>query len=149
MKKSKKLLKIGIPLLFVVIIAGNVYFYLQYKDARDNDPNVQTQQIVDSLKRTVDVPNETPSVLTVVDKSKLKDSQIAQKSENGDKILLFQKAGQVYIYRPSTDKLVNILTIATNTPAATTPAPTEDKSQSEKTETNTSNSTNSDPKTNR
>jgi hypothetical protein len=146
MKKSNKTLKILACILFVVVIAGNVYFYLLYKNARDSDPNVQTEQIVSSLKRTVDVPNETPSVLTVVDKSKLKDSQIAQKSENGDKILLFQKAGQVYIYRPSTDKLINILSIAPSNQAATQATPTENQTQtqpeSQNTQTNQSSTTN-------
>lgn len=111
MKKSTKMLGLIIAGLFLVSLISNGYFYLKYKHARDSDPNIQTQQIVASLQRTVDVPDETPSVLTVVDKSKLKDSQIAEKAENGDKILLFQKAGEVYIYRPSTDKLINILNI--------------------------------------
>jgi hypothetical protein len=110
--KKVKISTLLLVLVIVVSAAGNFYLYHRYKDAQNKDPNIQTQRIVDSLKKTTDVPNETPSVLTVVDKSKLTDSQIAQKAENGDKILLFQKAGEVYIYRPSTDKLINILNIS-------------------------------------
>lgn len=113
--KKKTVLRTIVVLLFIATLAGNGYFYAKYKNTRDNDPNIQTERIVNTLKKSVDVPDETPSVLTVVDKSKLKDNQIAEKAENGDKILLFQKSGKVYIYRPSSDKLINILNISSNT----------------------------------
>lgn len=119
MKKIKTSTLVIVVLLAVSVVA-NVYFYTRYKNAENKDPNVQTERIVASLKKTTDVPNETPSVLTVVDKSKLADSQIAEKAENGDKILLFQKAGEVYIYRPSTDKLINILNISSPKSTANT-----------------------------
>lgn len=110
--KNKYVLITGILLLLSV--AGNAYFYFQYRNAQNDNPNIQTERIVENLKQITNVPDETPSVLTVVDKSKLADSQIAQNAENGDKIVIFQKAGQVYIYRPSSNKLINILSLSAN-----------------------------------
>jgi len=126
--KGKSLIVLVIILL--ASIAGNMYLYGRYKKAENANPDIQTQKIVNELKSITALPDETPSVLTVVDKSKLTDSAIAKNAENGDKILLFQKAGKVYIYRPSSHKLVNILNLSgkagnpsqTQTPATGTGA---------------------------
>lgn len=98
--------------VLLLLAAGNVYFYSQYRQARDTDPTTQTTKIVSELKRSVSLPDGTPSILTVVDRTKLKDRQIADKAQNGDKILVYQQAGQVYIYRPFTGKLVDILKLS-------------------------------------
>jgi hypothetical protein len=111
MKKTKYLPAATLGLLLVASILGNLVFYHRYKKAQNDNPNIQTQRIVDELRKTISLPNETPSVLTVVDKSKLADSEIAKDAQNGDKILLFQKAGQVVVYRPSSHKLINMLSL--------------------------------------
>jgi hypothetical protein len=116
MKRIKSLGTLVVGLLLLASVATNVVLYIRYEHAQNNNPDIQTQRIVDDLKKTTSIPNETPSVLTVVDKSKLTDSEIARSAQNGDKILLFQKAGKVIIYRPSTHKLINILTLNTSTP---------------------------------
>jgi hypothetical protein len=108
---KKNGLVIVIAVLLLASIGFNIFYYHKYQGAQNKNPDVQTQRIVDDLKKSTSIPNETPSVLTVVDKSKLTDSAIAKNAENGDKILLFQKAGEVIIYRPSTHKLINILSL--------------------------------------
>jgi hypothetical protein len=120
MKRLKNPLIIIVAVAILASLTANAVLYTKYKKAQDNNPDVQTSRIVAELEKSIDLPNEQPSVLTVVDKSKLTDSEIAKKAENGDKILLFQKAGQVIIYRPETKKLVNILNLTTNKTGGTT-----------------------------
>lgn len=112
MKKPKNIIIAALGLLILASLAANVVLYSKYTKVQNDNPNIQTQRIIDELGKTIALPDETPSVLTVVDKSKLADSEIAKKAQNGDKILLFQKAGQVVVYRPSTHKLINILNLS-------------------------------------
>jgi len=51
--------------------------------------------------------DETPALATVTDKAKL-TTKFLQKAENGDKILIYQKAGRVIIYRPSIDRIIDV-----------------------------------------
>jgi hypothetical protein len=107
--------------VIVLLVAGNIFFFVKYRQAVDNNPDVQTQRIIDDLRKTTTLPDETPSIVTVVDKTKLSNPTVAQGVENGDKIMLFQKAEKVVIYRPSTGQLVNILNLVSSD-QATTPA---------------------------
>ena len=62
-----------------------------------------------SVERLVMVPkNEEPVVLTITDRSKVK-SAFLQSSETGDKILVFQKNQRAIVYRPATNKIVDIV----------------------------------------
>jgi len=51
--------------------------------------------------------NESPAELTIVDKTKIK-TQFLKKSENGDRVLIYQKHQRVIIYRPSIDRIVDV-----------------------------------------
>ncbi len=50
--------------------------------------------------------DEEPTLAQVDDKKAVKDPFIAQKSDNGDQILIYSKNKLVIIYRPSIDKIV-------------------------------------------
>jgi hypothetical protein len=128
MKIAKHKTTTLVLVLLLLSTAGNIYLYKRYTAAENKNPDIQTERIVKDLQAITTVPDETPSVLTVVDKSKLSDSTIAKNADNGDKILLFQKASKVYIYRPSSKKLITILSLNTTQPstknAANNPATT-------------------------
>lgn len=107
----KKVFLAAISVVLLASVVANIVLLRKYQQARDSNPSNQTQQIVSELRKSTALPDEEPSVLTVVDKAKLSNAELAKSSENGDKILLFQKAGKAVIYRPSTKKLITILNL--------------------------------------
>lgn len=54
--------------------------------------------------------DEDPALLTVTDKSKV-SSRLAQKVQNGDKLLIYQKNQQAIIYRPSINKIIGVVPV--------------------------------------
>lgn len=67
---------------------------------------VELEKLVGAL---VDLPSgETPTVATVSDSAKLKEQAFFELAQNGDKVLIYSKAKKAYLYRPSTNKMVNI-----------------------------------------
>lgn len=98
-------------LLLVVSIVAVVVMYFQYRNLK-NDPNAEknaeTKQLVAQVSKFYDLPtDETPTVATVSDKSKVVDQPFFTKAENGDKILIYRKNKLVILFRPSQNKIIN------------------------------------------
>lgn len=108
-------------LVFAGAIAGGYYYYTSYQKLLKN-PDIITQQEVswlqDKVGKLMQLPNETPSTATVLDKDKLKDQAFFANAENGDKILIYSTAKKAILYRPSTDKIIEVMPIALDTTAA-------------------------------
>jgi hypothetical protein len=64
--------------------------------------------IVQKAGEHILLPDEEPALLTVTDKSKIQGQNVLKKAENGDKALVYSKAGLIVVYRPSVDKLVAV-----------------------------------------
>jgi hypothetical protein len=60
--------------------------------------------------------NEVPALATVTDKAKL-TTAFFQGSENGDKILIYQKNHFAIIYRPRIDRVVNVGPVQIDAPS--------------------------------
>ena len=107
----------------------NRYNYSQKQVKKLSNPTQQAKEeqqqlIADVGKLTVLPKNETPTVATVTDINKLKDQAFFANAQNGDKVLIYTKAKKAYLYRPSTNKIINIapVNIGNNqTPATTNP----------------------------
>jgi hypothetical protein len=80
--------------------------------------------------------DETPTLATVTDKTKLKDQPFFKDAENGDQILIFPQAKKAIIYREKENRLINVGPIAITSDKATTQQTTTDS------KTNTSTSSN-------
>lgn len=63
--------------------------------------------VTNAVAKHVVIPDEKPILATVTDKTALK-TPFLQEADNGDRILLYEKAKKVIIYRPSIDRIVNI-----------------------------------------
>lgn len=103
-------------LLLAAAIAGGYYYYSSYQKLLKN-PDIITKQEVDWLQEKVGklmvLPgDEAPSTATVLDKEKLKDQPFFANSENGDKILIYTKAKKAILYRPTADKVIEVMPIA-------------------------------------
>lgn len=51
--------------------------------------------------------NEQPALATITDPSKL-TTKFLKNTRQGDKLLIYQKASKVIIYRPSIDRVVDV-----------------------------------------
>jgi hypothetical protein len=124
MKSVKELLtkllapRILVPIIAVVAIIGviaGVYFYTQYQRAQKllRNPaqaNLQeVQAIINKVGILIELPkNETPRVATVTDITKLKSQPFFVRAVNGDKVLIYSIAKKAIIYRPTTNKIIDV-----------------------------------------
>ncbi len=106
--------KVGgvVIVLLVVIVAGVAayqYYTFQKKvNAQVNlpsEPDVLIKQVGSLMELPLD---EEPTIATVSDVTKLKDQQFFHSAENGDKVLIYQKAKKAILYRPSTEKIIDV-----------------------------------------
>ena len=91
----------------IIMISGILLYIFVYKV--DNDSAMHS---VKQVSKHVMVPvGEEPAVLTITDKSKVK-SEFLKSGETGDKVLIYQRSQRAIIYRPSTDKVVDIVAVS-------------------------------------
>ena len=121
--KSKKNAKIGVILLVILAIIGiggyMTYNYIQDQNAkieRLSDPQQAAKEeaakVKDLVAALADVPaDETPTIATVNDATKLKSQAFFKNAQNGDKVLIFTKEKKAYLYRPSTNKIIEVAPI--------------------------------------
>ena len=120
MKKMQRiLLAVGIILLILLAAVPSLYFYNQYQqEVKKNSPQAggeELQKVKTAISKHIELPEgEEPVLATVSDTKKLKDQPFFQKGENGDKVLIFTKARKAYLYRPSTDKIIEVATVNLN-----------------------------------
>ncbi|HWB39023.1 MAG TPA: hypothetical protein VG604_02160 [Candidatus Saccharimonadales bacterium] len=93
----------------------------------------QTDDLIAKVGQLYNLPkNETPTVANVTDAAQAKkQSAFFTNAQNGDKVLMYVKAGEAILYRPSTDKIILVapLTFTNNpSPTSTNPAGTTNSS---------------------
>jgi len=132
-----------VVILFIIAIGTAAYFVNRYNESqkevkRLSNPTEaaksEQQQLISKVGALTDLPkNETPTVATVTDISKLKGQAFFTNAQNGDKVLIYTGAKKAYLYRPSTNKIINIAPVnlgsgnksgnsgTTNTTQTTTP----------------------------
>lgn len=75
----------------------------------------EINRYVEQVSKLYALPaNEQPSVATVNDKSKLEDQPFFENAENGDVTLIYAQSKLAILYRPSTDKIVNVSSVTIN-----------------------------------
>lgn len=111
-------------LWFLVIVslavsAGTaVYFVDKYNKSqkevkRLSDPTTAAQdeatKLISKIGTLTDLPKgEQPTVATVTDTAKLADQPFFDSAVNGDRVLIYTEAKKAFLYRPSTNKVINI-----------------------------------------
>lgn len=126
-KKRRITYRPGRNFLFIVIlvvaIGAAVFYYNKYQDAQkklDNPSAVaklQTQQLISQVGELAQLPTgESPTVATVSDVSKLSGQTFFANAQNGDKVLIYTKSKKAYLYRPSTNKIINVAPLNVNNP---------------------------------
>lgn len=135
LKRQKRLiLWLAIAILLLAAIGTAGYYLKRYRDSQAQLKKLsansqqaaqdQNQQLIARIGKLTPLPTgETPTIATVTDITKLKDQPFFANAVNGDKVLIYTQAKKAYLYRPSTNKLINIAPV--NLGAATTPAATQ------------------------
>jgi hypothetical protein len=113
-KKNKLVKTIGIAALLGVILGLGVtsyYFYHKYKTV----PSVETDETVARVSKLMQLPtDEVPTLATVTDKEKVKNQTFFANAENGDRALIYPKAKKAILYRPSTNKIIEVMSLSTS-----------------------------------
>ncbi len=120
LKQNKKKLLIVLAIIIgVLLLVFTVKFYMDLREAKNelkqiqNDPNAkakeESQKVVDQVGQLVELPvGEEPTVATVTDPTKLADQEFFANSKAGDKVLIYQEAQRAILFRPDTNKVIEI-----------------------------------------
>lgn len=135
--KAKKIIVSPISLVLLLLVSIGVcgYLFMQFQQTQAQLrklSNVQAQEdakkLVAQVGQLMDIPtSEQPTIATVTDKSKLADQPFFLRAQNGDKVLIFTQDKRVILFRPSTNKIIDVTPISTDAAGAnsgTTAAPT-------------------------
>lgn len=124
--------------ILLIVAAGTAAYYVKrYNESQQqvkklSNPTeaakTETQNLIDEVgKLTVLPTGETPTVATVTDASKLAGQAFFVNAKTGDKVLIYTTAKKAFLYRPSTNKIINIapVNLGNGTTAPTTTTPTK------------------------
>lgn len=121
---NKKWLYVG--LLLIIAIIPTIYFYAQNKNTQKELSNLQNtsssanvDDVIKQVGKLVILPtDEQPTLATVSDASKLKNSQqFFVNAVDGDKLLVYAKSKKVILYRPSQNKIVDMALNSSDQPS--------------------------------
>lgn len=112
----KNILIAALAILVVGAAGAAYYFYDQYQTIRENPTQATEEEVQGLINRMselialpeADIPNGEPTLATVQDKEQLKDQEFFTNAENGDKVLIYANARKAFLYRPSTNKIINV-----------------------------------------
>lgn len=101
-----------ILIIFIVGLASLIfYFYKKYNEAIKN-PEMSIQEekdnIVEKVGKLMELPEENPLLATVTDKEKLKEQYFFSKAQNGDVVMVYSDSKKAILYRPSTNKIIEV-----------------------------------------
>lgn len=123
------MMKINLPpkkslaTVFIIVVAlalasvPSYYFYDKYQKSQEllKNPTEAARQEVKTLVaqvgKHIELPKEDPTVATVSDKDKLKDQAFFAKAQNGDKVLIYTQSRKAILYRPTTNKIIEVSTV--------------------------------------
>ena len=100
-----------IGLIALIAIGTSIYFYMQYDMLRKNPNALQEKEVaalVEEVGKLILLPEETPTVATVLDTAALAEQPFFVNAATGDKVLVFVSARQAILYRPSEHKIINV-----------------------------------------
>ena len=127
LKFNKKFLFLGlfVALTLIAASAPSIYFYNELKSAREllNNPSnarkVESEKLLKEIGNLLVLPeDEEPTIATVNNKDQLTSVPFFAAAQNGDKILIYQKAKKAIIFRPETGKIIEVAPINVSTPSS-------------------------------
>ncbi len=127
---SNRRYQIGAFLLlsFVIVVILIGYNWLQNgKQAVGTDGKLNSaavKALIDEVGDKMELPqNETPTIATVTDVTKLADQPFFRNAKNGDKVMIFGSTKEAILYRPSIHKIIAVAPINGTVNPSIAPAP--------------------------
>lgn len=110
--KKKSLLLLCIAILCLVGIVSIAWYRHSASKNSSTEPVDELATTLAQVGKVVDLPkDETPTLATISDKEALPPEFLFKNAQNGDMVLVYTEAKKAYLYRPSTNKVVEITSI--------------------------------------
>ncbi len=107
--RNSKLIFAGVALLLLCAVfeLGRFSVYKQHPELAAAE---QVQKILVQVGKIIQLPTgETPSVATVKDAVSIKQGQpFLANAQNGDILIVYANKAEAFLYRPSTNRLINV-----------------------------------------
>lgn len=124
--KNSTLLIIGV-VVFVLLLGAGAFGYKMIDDSKkeatklrqenaklanpQESANLEKERIKSNVAKLIEVPqDEDPTIANVVDAPKLQKEAFYAKAQNGDRALFYVKAKKAFLYRPSSNKIIEVAT---------------------------------------
>jgi 4-hydroxy-3-methylbut-2-enyl diphosphate reductase IspH len=126
-KRNTKIIFIGLIVLGVLV----AYVHqvqttndLKKQNQQLSNPQVgstnQATLLRDDVAKLVQLPdNEIPTIATVSDVAKLQNQTFFANAKDGDKVLIFNMAKEAILYRPSSNKIIEIAPLSSGSSSTT------------------------------
>jgi len=102
-------------LMFFLTIAGVIWVTQKLLKNPTQTAKVEVKEMVEKVEKLIELPkDETPTIATVSDLSKLKNQSFFANAKKYDKIFIYTKAKKAYLYRPSENKIIEVAAINLN-----------------------------------
>ena len=117
-------MKVVILILFILTLGTSFYFFQKYQGARkllqNTEQSAQSdkEKIIAKLAKIIELPDEEATMAVVSDKEKLKDQAFFKNAQNGDRVFIFTNAKKAILYRPSSNKIIEVAPINLGNPSA-------------------------------
>lgn len=113
--KKRKVINAILIFIILVFLSFGLYFYFKLNKIENNHNEIKNQKELKTLMNKISehylMPtDEEPTVATVTDP----EATFFKLSEKGDKVFIFTKAGKAVLYRPSIDKIIEIISVKTS-----------------------------------
>ncbi len=109
---KKNLIAAVLGVLFLVALAGMVYFRIQLDTLKTNPQKAATEEISAITAKVGELmvlpEGEQPNMLTVTDPAQLKDQPFFARAESGDKVLIYTNARKAILYSISRNKILEV-----------------------------------------
>ena len=118
-------------IVLAVIVSGGYVYYRNSKNQPSQQTLSLTQQKEEENKELIELvgklillpTNEQPTIATVSDKSQLSTQPFFNNAVDGDKVLVYANAKKAILYRPSTNKIIEVAPVNITSPSVS-PSPT-------------------------
>lgn len=108
-------------LIVLVILAGLGLFTREYLNTKQELKDLQhpattgksdLEVVTEQVSKIAELPQgESPTLATVNDATKLNGKIFFKNTQNGDRVLIYAKAKRAVLYRPSTNKIIEITSV--------------------------------------
>lgn len=111
--------------------AGAAYiYYTRWQELRINPQRAakeETTAIVSRVGKFMDLPAEEPTIETVTDAAGLAAQPFFARAQNGDRIIIYVQSLKAILYRPTTNRVIEVAPLVINpgNPATPSAQPTE------------------------